>query len=63
MSIYTYICIKESLCCIPETNTTSKINYTSIKKKNKDVRHCTVSNSKKLESWTDMIAKLINDTL
>ena len=26
---YVYICITESLCCIPETNTL-KINYTSI---------------------------------
>ena len=28
-----YMCIAESLCCIPETNTTFQINYTSIKKK------------------------------
>ena len=32
----TYICVTESLCCTPETNTTLYINYTSIKKlKNK----------------------------
>ena len=39
--IYSYICIYlviytyvyESFCCIPETNTTLQINYTSIKKK------------------------------
>ena len=28
-----YICITESLCCIPETNPILYINYTSIKKK------------------------------
>ena len=27
--------ITESLCCIPETNTILKINYTSIKEKGK----------------------------
>ena len=27
------MCITESLCCIPETNTTLYINYTPIKKK------------------------------
>ena len=31
-----YICITESLCCTPETNTTLQINYTSIKKKKKE---------------------------
>ena len=31
--IYIYICITESLCCTPETNTTLLINYTPIKKK------------------------------
>ena len=30
--IYIYICKTESFCCIFETNTTLKINYTSIKK-------------------------------
>ena len=28
-----YVCITESLCCTPETNTTLLINYISIKKK------------------------------
>ena len=27
------ICITDSLCCTPETNTTLKINYTPIKRK------------------------------
>ena len=31
--IYIYICKTESFCCIFETNTTLKINYSSIKKK------------------------------
>ena len=30
--IYMYVCITESLCCTPETNTALKINYTSILK-------------------------------
>ena len=29
-----YVCITESLCCTPETNTTLLINYTSIKNNN-----------------------------
>ena len=33
MCVYIYICKSESFCCIFETNTTLKINYTSIKKK------------------------------
>ena len=31
-----YMCIAESLCCIPETNTL-QINYTSIKKKKRNL--------------------------
>ena len=31
-NIYIYTCITESLCCIPETNTILKINYTSTKR-------------------------------
>ena len=31
-NIYIYTCITESLCCIPETNTILKINYTSAKR-------------------------------
>ena len=30
-----YICVTESLCCIPETNRTWFINYTSILKRKK----------------------------
>ena len=29
--VYIYACITESLCCMPETNMTLEINYTSIK--------------------------------
>ena len=32
--MYLYICISESLCCTQETNTTLRINSTSVKKKN-----------------------------
>ena len=35
MCVYIYICISESLCCTTETNTTSYINYISIKLKKK----------------------------
>ena len=30
MNIYIYVCVTETLCCTPETDTTLKINYTSI---------------------------------
>ena len=33
----TYVCITESLCCTPETNTTLYFNYTSIKKRKKTI--------------------------
>ena len=33
---HTYIHITKSLCCTPESNTTFKINYTSIRKKKKN---------------------------
>ena len=32
---YIYACVTESLCCIPETNTTLLINYTTIQKRRK----------------------------
>ena len=31
MDIYICVCITDSLCCTPETNTTLQINYTAIK--------------------------------
>ena len=33
--MYRCVCITESLCCTPETNTALLINYTSIEKKKK----------------------------
>ena len=33
------MCITDSLCCKPETNTTLRINYTAIKVKNKPKSH------------------------
>ena len=33
------ICKTESLCCIPETNTTLQINYASLKTKEVDFSH------------------------
>ena len=34
-----YVCITESLCCAPETNTALCINYTLIKKKKSKTKH------------------------
>ena len=32
------MCITESLCCIPQTNTTLLVNYTPIKNKHKKLK-------------------------
>ena len=41
--ICVYICITESLCCTPETNTTLQINYTSIKEKKNKYKYILVA--------------------